>query len=42
MKCFPHLFLFLILATPGFAGSLVYMRVPKPLVEEHIKQSKSK
>ena len=43
MRVVLNLFLFvtlgLALSAPGVAGSLVYMRVPKPLVEEYAKQA---
>jgi len=40
MKLVLYSFLFLALANSCVADSLAYMRVPKPLIEEHVKQAK--
>jgi len=40
MNCMLYSLLVLAVVAPCAADSLVYMRVPKPLVEEHVKQAK--
>ncbi len=37
MKCIPSLLLFVSLATTCIADNIVYMRVPRPSIEEHLK-----
>jgi hypothetical protein len=37
MKCFLSLLLFVPLATTCIADNIVYMRVPRPSIEEHLK-----